>query len=308
MEAVYRSVEGLAETLARIVPYAPLREFEFLRLALLGVLLLAPLCSTIGMQVVNFRLAFFSEAVGHSAFTGVALGLVLGVLLESGSLNGDELWVTSGMIAFGVFVAVAVTFYRRSTTLSSDTVLGVFSAAIIALGICVISLLIDRGHVRGQSVMQTFLVGKSILTVTPAQIVVLMGLFVAIMSVEVFAYNRLMLVGLNPELAQTRGVRVWLYEYIFAVLLALVVMFSIQLVGVLLVTALLVIPGATARNLARSGGSAFWIAAVVALASGVGGLLVADSLNTPAGATIILTMTTLFLASSLLLIVRRQTL
>lgn len=305
MDAVYQGVESLADALAGVIPYSPLRDFEFLRLALLGVVLLAPLCSTIGMQVVNFRLAFFSEAVGHSAFTGVAMGLVLGVLLETEALHGDELWVMAAMVAFGIVVALGVTLYRRSTSLSSDTILGVFSAAVIALGICVISALIDRGQVRGQSIMQSFLVGRSILTVSPSQILVLMGLFVVVMAVEVLAYNRLMLVGLNPELAQTRGIRVGLYEYIFAVLLALVVMFSIQLVGVLLVTALLVIPGATARNLARSAGTAFWFAAIAALVSGVGGLLLADTLNTPAGATIILAMTALFLATSIVPIVRR---
>lgn len=297
MNRILDLVESLAAAVARLVPFAPFHDALFLQRALLGLFLLAPLCSMIGMQVVNYRLAFFSEAVGHSAFTGVAVGLLLGVLLDVPAMTGHEMPVTLVMAAFGMLVAAAITAYRRSTTLSSDTILGVFSAFVIAAGLCIIDVLIRQGWLHGQSIYQSFLMG-SILTITKEQLAVLMGLFLVVVGVQVFAYNRLMFLGINAELACTRGIRVPMYEYLFAAMLALVVMFSIQVVGVLLVTALLVIPGATARNLSRTAGGSWWISLAAAMVACIAGLVVSVVLDTPTGATVILCMTALFLATT----------
>jgi zinc transport system permease protein len=300
MDRVFGWVDAVAGALARSLPYGPFQDphMGFLHRALLGLLLLAPLCSTIGLQVVNYRLAFFSEAVGHSAFTGVALGLLLGVLANAAPLTGQEFLVTAATTGFAVLVAVAITAYRRATTLPSDTILGAFSATVIAAGLCVIYVLMQRGWVRGQSVYQSFLMG-SILTINPLQLTMLLGLFVAIVLIEAFAYNRLTFLGINAELAETRGIPVAAYEYLFAVLLALVVMFSIQVVGVLLVTALLVIPAATARNLSRSAAASFWVSLASAVVCSLGGLILSVEWNTPTGATVILCMAGLFLLTSL---------
>ena len=112
--------------------------------ALLGLVILSPLCAMIGIQVVNFRLAFFSEAVGHSVFTGIALGSVLNVLMNVRDAQGRELVIQFSMIGFAAIVATAITAYRRMTNLSSDTIIGIFSASIVALGLAVIAYLITQ--------------------------------------------------------------------------------------------------------------------------------------------------------------------
>ena len=283
--------------LARIIPYAPLSEHLFLQNALLGLVILSPLCAMVGIQVVNFRLAFFSEAVGHSVFTGIALGSVLNVWLSVSDEAGRDLVVQLSMIGFAVIVATAITAYRRVTNLSSDTIIGIFSATIVALGLAVIAFLINTGRVPPQGIFQTLLAGN-ILTIDPSELVGLVVFFIVAVVIEFFAYNRLMFIGLNPELAETRGINVALYEYLFSVLLAVVVMFSIQWVGVLLVTALLVIPAAAARNFARTAGAVFWIAVVISLATSVSGLILSDVFSTTTGATVILSMTSVFLLST----------
>ena len=274
-------VDGLVAALDWL-PHGGRLEFAFMRRALLGLLLIAPLCATIGIQVVNFRLAFFAEAVGHSAITGIGLGYALSL---TPMFAGVDPAVT--MSVFGVLVALAITFYRRSTGLSSDTVIGVFSAAVIAFGLCVLTGLRSAQRLPSGTNLETFLIGN-ILTIRTGELAVLILFFVAAMVFEFVAYNRLMFIGLNGTLAQTVGLRVKTYEYCFAVLLALVVMFSIRAVGVLLVTALLVIPAAAARNLARSAGGVFWWGLGIALSSAVGGLILSDVLGTATGATIVL--------------------
>lgn len=290
--------------LASLVPYASLQNpgFSFLHRAFVGLLLLAPLCATIGIQVINFRLAFFAEAVGHSAFTGIALGLGLAAALGqagpgSGAASGDT-WALGAMVIFGVLVALAITFYRRQSGLAGDTVIGVFSAAIMALGLCLITHMMSTNRIRGGDALRNFLIGN-ILTIDAGEVAGLAAFFLLAMTFQALAYNRLLFLGINAALAKTRGVRVAAYEYAFAALLALVVMFSIEAVGALLVTAMLVIPAAAARNLARSAGGLFWWAQGIAASSGVGGLILSDYFNTATGATTVLAATLWFLASSI---------
>lgn len=297
MDRLVQIVEVMGAGLAQVIPYGPLSEHLFLQHALLGLVILSPLCAMIGIQVVNFRLAFFSEAVGHSVFTGIALGSVLNVMLSATADSTRELVMQFSMIGFAILVATGITAYRRVTNLSSDTIIGIFSATIVALGLAVIAFLINTGRVPPQGIYQTLLAGN-ILTISPAELVGLIAFFCVALAVEFFAYNRLMFIGLNPELAETRGINVALYEYLFSVLLAVVVMFSIQWVGVLLVTALLVIPAAAARNFARTAGAVFWIAVVISLVTSVSGLVLSDLFSTTTGATVILSMTTIFLLST----------
>ncbi|MGL4462126.1 MAG: metal ABC transporter permease, partial [Planctomycetia bacterium] len=248
------AVNAFCRLATAAVPYPPLHQYDFLARAFVALALVAPLCAAIGIQVVHFRLAFFAEAVGHSAFTGLALGLLLSLVGVSPLL---------GMYGFGVVVALAIALYRRRSRLSSDTVIGVFSAAVVAFGLVVVDRLVRMGLVKGNP-LEAFLFGN-ILTITEVEIVKLAVFFVVAAAFQVFAYNRLLFIGLNPALARTMGVPVERYENALAVLLALVVMFSIQAVGVLLVTALLVVPAAAARSVARSAGSCFWWGTSIAL-------------------------------------------
>ena len=254
---------------------------RFMQQALLGLLLLTPMAAVLGVEVINFRMAFFSDAIGHSAFAGVALGLILAV--------NPRL----SMPLFGVLVGLAVMAVRRKSNLSADTAIGIVFSAVVAFGLAVVSR--ASGVARD---MQQFLYGD-ILTISEGEIAFLGLLFLGMLLFQAVGYNRLLAIALNPVMARVHGIRVALWQYLFAGLLALVVMFSVWAVGVLLVTAMLFVPAATARNLARTAGGMFWWALLAGISSGFAGLTLSaqDWLATSSGATIILVSCCWFAAS-----------
>ncbi|GAB4364470.1 MAG: metal ABC transporter permease [Deltaproteobacteria bacterium] len=253
----------------RLLPLACL-EPVFMKRAVLAMLFVAPAAAGVGVPLVHYRMAFFSDAIGHSAFTGVALGVLLGI---------DPLLT---MIAFGLFVAWAITTVRGRTELSPDTVIGVFFSTVIALGIALISA--RKGLTRN---LQAYLFGD-LLAITNPELLWMGGIFLAVGIYLYLAFNRLMLLGIQEGFARSMGVPVRLLEVSFALIVALVVTTSIRAVGILLVTALLVVPAAAARNIARTTAAAFWLAVAIALLSGVLGIVASYYLDTATGATIVL--------------------
>jgi zinc transport system permease protein len=270
----------LYHVVARLLPFECLQA-RFMQQALVGLVLIAPMAAAMGVQVVNFRMAFFADAVSHSAFAGVAIGLILSI---------DPHWT---MPVFGLLVGLSVVALQRRSMLSSDTVIGVLFSAVVAFGLAMVSR--DRSVARD---MQRFLYGD-ILTISNGEIACLALLFIAIMVFQACGYNRMLYVGLNPSLAETHRVHVAFYQYTFAALLSLVVIFSVWAVGVLLVTALLIVPAAAARNFARSAGSMFWWAVLIGFTSSVSGLLISaqDWARTATGATVVLLSFGWFLVS-----------
>jgi zinc transport system permease protein len=244
----------------------------FMQRAFFALLLLAPMAATLGVHVVNSRMSFFSDAISHSAFAGAALGLLWGVHPHL------------AMPLFGLLVGLGIVAVQRGSALPPDTVIGVFFSGAVAFGLAVVS----RENTAARDVQQ-FLYGD-ILTVTQADIAWLLLLCLALALFQILAFNSMIHLGLNIQAAKAHGVRTALCQYVFAALLALVVMFSVQAVGVLLVTALLIVPAATARNLARSAGAMFWWAALAGVSSALSGLLLStlDWPGTASGATIIL--------------------
>lgn len=278
------------DAVAMLLPF-DFMEARFMQQAFIGLMLLAPMCAAMGVQVVNFRMAFFSDAISHSAFTGVAIGLLLG------------LDVRLTMVLFGVVVGMAIVAVGRRTSLSTDTLIGVFFAAVIAFGIAVVSR--DRSVARD---MQRFLYGD-ILTLSDLEIQWLALLFLTLLAFQVWSYNRLLYISLSPVLAQVHGIRVSAYQYLYATLLSTVVIFSVWAVGVLLVTALLVVPTAAARNMARSAGAMLWWALLVAWTSAAAGLFLSAQpwARTATGATVILCTFAWFLATQLYALGRNLT-
>jgi len=258
-------------TLVSKLPFSCL-EARFMQQALVGLVLLAPMTAAMGVQVVNFRMAFFSDAISHSAFAGVALGLIFAI---------SPHWT---MPVFALMVGLGIVAVQRRSTLPADTVIGVFFSAVIAFGLAVVSR--DRHVARD---LQRFLYGD-ILTIGDVEIMGLAVLFVALMTFQFFSYNRMLYVGIDPVLAKAHRVRVAFHQYAFAGFLSLIVIFSVWALGVLLVTAMLIVPAATARNLARSAGSMFWWALVVSVTSAVAGLVISAQAwaRTATGATVIL--------------------
>jgi zinc transport system permease protein len=156
-------------------------------------------------MVVNNRMAFFSDTLGHAALTGIAIGVLLGFQ--------DPLWA---MMHFSIGIAVAVTAVKSITKFAPDTVIGVFSATAIALGIVILS------REGGFSRYTSFLIGD-ILSISPLEIAAVGGVLIVVVFFWALMFNKLLLASINPALGRSRGVPVLALEIIFTVLIAVVV-------------------------------------------------------------------------------------
>ena len=262
MNAIYSVIEFL-------LPFEAF-EWTFMKNALLAILLLTPLLALLGTMAVNQQMAFFSDALGHSALTGIGLGVVLGV-------SSDLL----AMLVFGIAWALLICRIKQTGAASTDTVISVFSSTSVAAGL----LILSRGG--GFAKYSTLLVGD-VLAVTPGDLLwLLLALVVGVLLWAVM-YNQLLLGSVNASLARTRGVRVRLVECAFVVLVAVAVMLSIKWVGVMLINALLILPAAAARNVARSSRQHAVISVLIALVCGFAGLVCSYAWDTTVGAAIVL--------------------
>ena len=291
------SPEELLSPLHWLLARLPLpgMDLETSRSLLLAALILAPACGALGVQAVTFRMAFMSDAVAHSAYTGVALGLVV---FGAGGSWGPML----GMVAVGLAVGMLVAALRENTRQASDTIIGIVFSAAVALGVVTVAMTSEKGLA---ATMAPFLFG-SFLGVAAGEILVLAALAAAVLGFEALAYNRLLFIGLNPVLARARGLRTAAWGYAYSALLALMVTASVRIVGVLVVGALIIAPAAAARNLARSAGGMFWWSLALAGLSALAGVELSVVLDRPpAGATMVLVATVLYGLSEGLRALRR---
>lgn len=268
LDTIYRVMDA-------ILPFECFR-LSFMKNALLALLLLTPLLALLGTMAVNRRMAFFSDALGHSALAGVGLGMLLGV--QSSLVS---------MIVFGVFWAVAISRINRTAGESADTIISVFSSTGIAVGLLILS------H-NGKIAKYSSLLAGDVLSVQPGDLLWLLIALPLGAATWAFLYNRLLLTAVNPALAQSRGVRTKWIEYAFACLLAVAVMLSIRWVGVLLINALLILPAAAARNISRTAKQHALFSVLIGLFSGVAGLVAAYSLDTGVGAAVVLCAAVLY--------------
>ncbi len=251
-------------------------DYRFMKNALLAIVIIAPLMGILGTMAVNNKMAFFSDALGHSALTGVALGVLLGIKNEIISL-----------VAFGVLLALVITRVKNKGNASSDTVISVFSSTAIALGLLVLS------YGGGFAKYSAYLVGD-ILSVTPGEILCLFITLITVVIIWAVIYNKLLLISINRELAASRGIKTVLYENIFVIVVAVVVMLSIKSVGILLINSLLILPAATARNVSKNSRSYLTVSVITSLLCGVFGLVTSFYTNTSAGATIVAVLAVVF--------------
>ena len=256
------------DTLGSLLPFA-WADYKFMINALIAVVLIAPLMGILGTMAVNNKMAFFSDALGHSAFTGIALGVLLGVKNELISL-----------IAFGVFVALVITRVKNKGNASSDTVISVFSSTSVAVGLLILS------YGGSFSKYSSYLVGD-ILSISEKEILCLFITLIAVVVLWVFIFNKLLIISVNRELAASRGIKTNLYENIFVAVVAVVVMLSIKWVGILLINSLLILPSASARNIAKNSRQYLASSVVISLLCAVSGLLISFYADTSAGATIV---------------------
>lgn len=261
-------MDVIYDTLGSLLPFA-WADYKFMINALIAVVLIAPLMGILGTMAVNNKMAFFSDALGHSAFTGIALGVLLGVKNELISL-----------IAFGVFVALVITRVKNKGNASSDTVISVFSSTSVAAGLLILS------YGGSFSKYSSYLVGD-ILSISKKEILCLFITLIGVVVLWVFIFNKLLIISVNRELAASRGIKTNLYENIFVAVVAVVVMLSIKWVGILLINSLLILPSASARNIAKNSRQYLASSVVISLLCAVSGLLISFYADTSAGATIV---------------------
>ncbi|MCL6559424.1 MAG: metal ABC transporter permease [Firmicutes bacterium] len=252
-----------------LLPFAWVQH-TFMKNALLAVLLVGPMFAIMGTMVVNNRMAFFSDTIGHSALTGIAIGVLLGFR--------DPLWI---MVIFSVFLAVAISMLKGLTGTSTDTVIGAVSATMVALGIVILS----RGG--GFNKFSRFLVGD-LLSITPKEVLLLAFTLAGVILLWGIMFNKFLLVSVNPSLALSRGIPVRLVETLFCVTTAVIVTISIQWVGILIINSLLILPAAAARNISRNMREYHVVSVLITLTSGIAGLLSSYYWSTATGATIVL--------------------
>lgn len=262
-------------------------QWRFMCNALLAIIIIAPLFGLTSTMVVTGRMSFFSDALGHSAFTGIAIGCICGISMP-----------TLVAVIFAVAFALLFSFVRSKSNQTADTLIGVISSAAVALGIFISTL-------GGNSFTKynNYLVGD-ILSVTPDEIGCLAIVFVAILIFMLLCGNRLTLSAIHPALASSRGFSPAVYQTAFSTAVAVVVTLSISWVGLLILNSLLVLPAAAARNVSRNLRQYHAFSVVFALVAGLGGLIVSYYLGASAGAAISLLLVIIFIISFVLRKVR----
>ena len=245
-------------------------DYTFIKNALLAILLITPIFAILGTMIVNNKMAFFSDALGHSALTGIAIGMLLGI----SNIN-------ISMILFAVIFALLLNFIKNKTTYGADTIISVFSSIAIALGLAILA---QTGNFNKYS---SYLVGD-ILSITPAEILYLFITFIAIMLFWYFMFNKLNVISINKTLAKSRGINTKLIDNIFVILIAVIVMISIRWIGILLINSLLILPAAASRNIAKNMRSYHLLSVIFSMFSGIVGLILSYYWNIPTGPMIVI--------------------
>ena len=243
--------------------------YTFMKHAFLAILLVTPLFGLLSTMVVSNRMAFFSDSLGHGAFTGIAIGVLLGAVSPLVSL-----------VLFSVAFAVFITYIKNKSTASTDTIIGVFSSTAIALGLMIMS------HGGGFNKFSSYLIGD-VLSITAEDLQALLLVVLVVLGGWALLFNRLLVLSLNSAFAHSRGINTFWVESLFAAILAVVVAISIQWVGILIINALLVLPAAAARNVTNNVKAYQLLSVLIALGAGLSGLLLAYYWNMAAGATIV---------------------
>jgi zinc transport system permease protein len=269
-------LNNLIEFINGLAPAGTFLAFVFNVRGMIAVILVSLICGAVGSLVVAKRMAFFSDALAHCAFAGVALGLLMGFFTGAETETAFNLWITLTMVAFGIGVGLAIAVVRETTGLSSDTVIGVFFAGAIGLG----AIFLKAGSGKRYMPPEQFLFGN-ILTFPTGDLLVLFVLAVVTAGLLAWLYNDLTLTSFNRSLALSRRIRVRLCSYLFIVLLALIVNLCLKVVGALLINALLIVPAATAVRLCRNLRQLFWGSVGLCLLAGVGGHVLSWEMRIP---------------------------
>jgi len=253
--------------------------YEFMRRAIVAIILISPLFGGVGTMIVQKRMAYFSDALGHSALTGIAVGVICGI--------GNT---TISMVVFAVCFALLLNYISRKGLSSTDTLISVFASCATAIGLAILS---RGGNFSNYSAL---LVGD-ILAITWIEIVELSVLFVAIIVFWCLFINRLTAISIHPTLAKSRSISVRVMENAFAILIALLVMLSIKWVGILLINALLILPAASSRNISENFREYTYLSILFSVFSGIVGLVVSYFTDMATGPMIVIVASVIYFAT-----------
>ncbi len=262
MDIIYNILET-------ILPFE-FMQYAFMKNAFLAILLVSPIFAILGTMIVNNKMAFFSDALGHSALTGIAIGSILGI----SNMN-------ISMFIFAVIFAILLNLVKNKTSYGADTIISVFSSIAIALGLAILA---QSGSFNKYS---SYLVGD-ILSISKTEIIYL---FIAFILVFIFwgkLFNKLNAISINPVLAKSKGINVKLLDNMFAIIIAVMVMISIRWVGILLINSMMILPAASSRNIAKNMRSYHAYSIIFALFSGIVGLIISYYTNIPTAPMIVI--------------------
>lgn len=263
------------DILEKLLPFQFI-QYDFMKNALIAIVIITPLFGILGTMIVNNRMAFFSDALGHSAFTGIALGIILG--LSDTNLS---------MIIFAVLFALVLNWIKRRNTVSTDTIISVFSSLGTAVGLVILSR-------NGDFYQYSSLLVGDVLSITPKEIAMLFAVFWVTVIFWCLCFNRLHGMSVNETLAKSKGIPTQVLDHCFVVIIALIIMISIKWVGILIINALLILPAASSRNLASNMREYHGFSVIISLFSGILGLLLSYYNNTATGPAIVIAASLVF--------------
>lgn len=256
-------------------------QYDFMKRAFAAILIITPLLGMIGTMIVHKKMAYFSDALGHSALTGIAIGVVCGIADTNISL-----------VLFAVVFAFLLNQINRKHLAATDTIISVFASCSTAIGLAILS---KGGNF---SKYASLLVGD-ILSITTKEIVYLIIIFAITLLFWCFAINKLNAISIHPTLAKSRNISVRLLEDIFAIIIALIVTLSIKWIGILLINALLILPAAASGNISDNMKEYHGYSVLFSVFSGIVGLTVSYFTNVATGPMIVIVASVIYFATYL---------
>ena len=257
------------ELLNTLIPFSFI-SYSFMKNALLAIIISAPIFALLGTMIVNKKMAFFSDAMGHSALCGIAVGVLFGFTNHSLS-----------MMIFAILFSVLLNFVKDRTSYGADTIISVFTSIALALGLTLLSF---GGSFNKYN---SYLVGD-ILSITSHEITYLFICLILVILLWIFAYNKINAESINSSLSKSKGINGKLYDYIFSAFISVVIMLSIRWIGVLLINSLVILPAAAARNISTNTRQYHIWTVLFSMVMGISGLITSYYIHVPTGPMIVL--------------------
>ena len=245
-------------------------DYTFMQFSLLAILLATPIFAILGTMIVNNKMAFFSDSLGHSAICGIAIGTLFGITDTNIS-----------MILFACIFAILLNFVKYKVSYGADTIISVFSSVAIAVGLAILT-------VSGKFNQYSNILVGDILSISLNEIIYLFITFLIVIAIWYYLFNKIHAVSVNYSLAKSKRINVKLVDNLFVILIAIVVMVSIRWIGILLINSLLILPAASSRNIAKNMRQYHLFAVIISMFSGITGLIISYYYSIPTGPMIVI--------------------